>query len=67
MIHAVSGMRAAQVKMDSIGNNVANTHTFGYKSQEVSFRSFLADQAKVRVLSYIDQMGIPLTIFIAGR
>lgn len=48
MINAVSGMRAAQVKMDSIGNNVANTNTFGYKSQEVSFGSILADQAKVQ-------------------
>lgn len=25
MINAVSGMRSAQVKMDAIGNNVANT------------------------------------------
>ncbi len=44
MINAVSGMRSAQIKMDSIGNNVANTHTPGYKSQEISFGSILADQ-----------------------
>lgn len=48
MIHAVSGMRAAQVKIDSIGNNVANTNTYGYKSQEVSFGSILADQMTVQ-------------------
>ncbi|WP_134702595.1 flagellar hook-basal body protein [Ammoniphilus sp. YIM 78166] len=44
MINAVSGMRSAQIKMDSIGNNVANTNTHGYKGQEISFGSILADQ-----------------------
>lgn len=47
MINAVSGMRSAQVKMDSIGNNVANVNTHGYKSQDVSFGSILAEQHKV--------------------
>ncbi|RXT04359.1 flagellar hook-basal body protein [Ammoniphilus sp. CFH 90114] len=47
MINAVSGMRSAQLKMDSIGNNVANTNTHGYKAQEVSFGSVLAQQYKV--------------------
>ena len=34
---AVSGLRSHQIKMDVIGNNVANVNTNGFKSSNVSF------------------------------
>jgi flagellar hook protein FlgE len=33
----VSGMLAHQVRMDSIGNNIANSNTIGFKSSHVLF------------------------------
>ena len=33
---AASGMRAQQVNVDTIANNVANINTIGYKSQQAS-------------------------------
>lgn len=38
---AASGMRAQQVNVDTISNNVANVNTVGYKTQEASFKSLL--------------------------
>ncbi len=38
---AASGMRAQQVNVDTIANNLANVNTSGYKSQEASFKSLL--------------------------
>ncbi len=38
MFSGVSGLRAHQLKMDTIGNNIANVNTVGYKSQRVSFQ-----------------------------
>ncbi|OOB77526.1 MAG: hypothetical protein BEN18_01630 [Epulopiscium sp. Nuni2H_MBin001] len=37
MFSGVSGLQSHQVKMDVIGNNVANVNTVGYKSQRVTF------------------------------
>ncbi|KUO76105.1 MAG: hypothetical protein APF77_02125 [Clostridia bacterium BRH_c25] len=38
MFSGVSGLRAHQLKMDTIGNNIANVNTVGYKSQRVTFQ-----------------------------
>ena len=38
MYSGVSGLRAHQLKMDTIGNNIANVNTVGYKSQRVTFQ-----------------------------
>ncbi|MGN0389745.1 MAG: flagellar hook-basal body protein [Wujia sp.] len=38
---AASGMRAQQVNVDTIANNVSNINTIGYKSQQASFKSLL--------------------------
>ena len=38
---AASGMRAQQVNVDTIANNVANINTIGYKTQQASFKSLL--------------------------
>lgn len=38
MYSGVSGMRAHQVRLDTIGNNIANVNTVGYKGSRVTFR-----------------------------
>ena len=38
MFSGVAGLRAHQSKMDTIGNNIANVNTFGYKSMTASFK-----------------------------
>ncbi len=38
MFSGVSGLRAHQSKMDTIGNNVANVNTFGYKASRATFQ-----------------------------
>ncbi|MBI2919467.1 MAG: flagellar hook-basal body complex protein [Planctomycetes bacterium] len=39
---AISGLRAQQTKIDSIGNNLANVGTTGYKSSSVDFSTMLS-------------------------
>jgi len=41
MFSAVSGLRNHQVKMDVIGNNIANVNTVGYKTSRVTFQDML--------------------------
>ena len=38
-----SGMRVQQHKIDSIGNNIANTQTIGYKRSRPDFKEALYD------------------------
>lgn len=38
---AASGMRAEQVSLDTISNNIANVNTTGYKEQTTQFKSLL--------------------------
>ena len=38
---AASGMRAEQVSMDTLSNNIANVNTTGYKAQGTQFKSLL--------------------------
>ena len=38
---AASGMRAEQVSMDTLSNNIANVNTTGYKAQDTQFKSLL--------------------------
>lgn len=42
MLSGVSGIRAHQVRMGVIGNNIANVNTTGFKSGSVSFQDQLA-------------------------
>ena len=37
----VSGLKTHQVKMDVIGNNIANVNTVGYKSSSVTFSELM--------------------------
>ncbi|MEX0771188.1 MAG: flagellar hook protein FlgE [Balneolaceae bacterium] len=40
----ISGLRAFQTKMDTIGNNIANVDTIGFKSSRVTFSEMLSQQ-----------------------
>lgn len=38
----IAGMRGFQIKLDSIGNNVANVNTTGYKAARVQFKDIMS-------------------------
>ncbi len=42
MLSGVSGLRVHQAKMDTIGNNIANVNTVGYKGSSVTFQDFFS-------------------------
>ena len=44
---AASGMEAQQQQLDSIGNDLANASTTGYKAERVGFRELLVDQVDI--------------------
>ena len=37
----VAGLKTHQIKMDVIGNNIANVNTVGYKSQSINFAELM--------------------------
>lgn len=41
MFAGVSGLKAHQIRMDVIGNNIANVNTAGYKSSRATFQEML--------------------------
>ncbi|MCL4515987.1 MAG: flagellar hook protein FlgE [Firmicutes bacterium] len=41
LFSGVSGLRNHQIRMDVIGNNIANVNTIGYKGSRVTFRDLL--------------------------
>ncbi|MDI3546969.1 MAG: flagellar hook protein FlgE [Halanaerobiales bacterium] len=42
MYAGVSGLKVHQVKMDVVGNNIANVNTVGFKSSRVTFKEILS-------------------------
>jgi len=44
VLAAISGIQANQTYLDSIGNNIANADTVGYKDSEVQFADLLTEQ-----------------------
>lgn len=56
MFSGVSGLRAHQVRMDVIGNNIANVNTVGYKSSKVTFAEVFSQTVK-GASSSTDQRG----------
>jgi flagellar hook protein FlgE len=46
LFSAVSGLRAHQVRMDVIGNNIANVNTVAYKRSRLGFKEMLAQTLK---------------------
>jgi len=47
MYSAITGMDAASVGMDAIGNNIANVNTTAFKSQTVSFASIFSESVSI--------------------
>jgi len=46
MYSGVSGLKAHQLKMDIIGNNIANVNTVGFKGQRVTFQEVFSQTIK---------------------
>ncbi len=44
LIAAVSGIQADQSYLNVVGNNIANSNTVGYKSENAVFTDLLAQQ-----------------------
>ncbi|UOE92833.1 flagellar basal body rod protein FlgG [Alkalihalobacillus sp. LMS39] len=44
MYSGISGMKNFQVKLDVIGNNIANVNTFGYKKGRTTFSDLMSQQ-----------------------
>ena len=46
MYSGVAGMKANQTGLDVIGNNIANSHTYGFKSSRATFRDMYYQQLR---------------------
>ncbi len=46
MYSGVSGLKSHQIRMDVIGNNIANVNTVGFKSSRVTFQDLLSQTLK---------------------
>lgn len=44
MYSGISGMRNMQTKLDTIGNNIANVNTFGFKKGRTTFKDMVSQQ-----------------------
>lgn len=44
MYSGISGMRNMQTKLDTIGNNIANVNTFGFKKGRTTFKDLVSQQ-----------------------
>ncbi|MDT8859020.1 flagellar basal body rod protein FlgG [Alkalihalobacillus sp. MEB130] len=44
MYSGISGMKNMQTKLDTIGNNIANVNTFGYKKGRTTFKDMVSQQ-----------------------
>jgi flagellar hook protein FlgE len=47
MYNGVSALKATQKGMDTIGNNIANANTTGYKASSLTFADLLSEQVKM--------------------
>lgn len=56
MYSGVSGMRGFQIKLDVIGNNIANVNTVGFKAGRVMFKDILS-QSMSGVTAPTDEQG----------
>jgi flagellar basal-body rod protein FlgG len=78
---AAAGMAAQQVRLDAIANDLANSGTFGYKSERVGFRDLLygseqgvavgsgsaaVDLGRSDVQGSLGDAGNPLSLAISG-
>ncbi|WP_258871041.1 flagellar hook-basal body complex protein, partial [Halobacillus trueperi] len=42
MYSGISGMKGFQTKLDTIGNNIANVNTYGFKKGRVTFQDMMS-------------------------
>lgn len=59
MWSAASGMKGLQLKIDTIGNNLANVSTYGFKKQRVEFKDLMYE--KIAQSDFKDGEGKPVT------
>lgn len=58
MFAGVTGLRNHQIRMDAIGNNIANVNTVGYKASRVSFQDTLNQTLRGASAPTINRGGI---------
>lgn len=58
MWSAASGMKGLQLKIDTIGNNLANVSTYGFKKQRVEFKDLMYE--KINQADFKDGEGKPV-------
>lgn len=65
---AASGMRAQQINVDTIANNVANVNTIGYKTQQASFKSLLYQNLQSKSTNNAgDEKPVPAEVGLGSR
>ncbi len=65
---AASGMRAQQVNVDTIANNVANINTIGYKTQQASFKALLYQNLQSKSTNNAgDEKPVPAEVGLGSR
>lgn len=60
LLAGVSGLRNHQMRMDVIGNNIANINTIGFKSGRINFAEALSQTLAPAGASYLNPMQIGL-------
>ncbi len=65
MYAAASGMEAQQQQLDSIGNDLANASTTGYKAEQVGFRDLLYNE--VNIAGTTTSVGAGAAAEVVGR
>lgn len=62
LMTAASGMKAQQIQVDTIANNIANVNTHGFKKSRLSFRSLLVQTMRepgaAQTANYQDTSGL---------
>jgi len=54
----VSGLRNSQIRLDVIGNNIANVNTIGFKSSRVTFKDMLSQTLQAATSSQDGRGGV---------
>lgn len=63
MYSSVAGLKSQQIKMDTIGNNIANVSTTGFKSGDVYFKEMISqDLGKPDGSPLNSQVGLGVTV-----
>ncbi|MGH2370132.1 MAG: flagellar hook protein FlgE, partial [Chloroflexota bacterium] len=67
MNSAISGLKSHQVFMDTIGNNIANVNTTGFKASRTTFQTMLSQTLRAAVAPTADRGGInPAQVGLGG-